>query len=274
LRCSLFHAYINVLNSADLLLSAANLRKPTFPATSPTGKSVHFERLEGFFKYPWEFSKSISYGSGFHCISALKYPGYEYAHMSTFLDLGNFCGTLHAYHEGLLREISISRIADSRNKLTHQVLSLPQARDLEFSQRTANVSDVEYHHLEVYEACRLTAMLYTIMVVFPLPRSRHARDYLIPLIRNALDCVAPYTSTQEVRGLYFWCLVVTGVAATGYPVRDWFLRRLPRVTSYLKIESWTEAEKFLEKFAWLRCACNQAGLTFWADAERLRYVVQ
>lgn len=188
--------------------------------------------------------------------------------MDTFRDLGNFSGTLHAYHEGLLRQVRISRIADSRNKLTHQIFSLPHAKDLEFSTTNGTISDFEYHNLEVYEACRLTAVLYTLMVIFPMPRSKHARDYLIPLIRDALNCIDPYRGNKDVCGLYFWCLVVAGVAATGYPIRDWYLQRLVSTASFLQIYNWDEAEKFLERFAWLQCACHQAGECLWTDAHR------
>jgi hypothetical protein len=257
------------LNSADLLLSAVNLRKPTFPATSPRGKTLNFEKSDDFVVFPLRFSPTRAFGTAFECFSALKYPGYEDAHVRTFLDLGNFSGTLHAYNEGLFRNISISRIADSRNKLTHRTLSLPSAKDLEFSQKIAIVSDEEYRNLEVYEACRLTAVLYTIMVVFPLPRSKRARDHLMPRIRGALECIDPYSVKEEICGLLFWCLAVAGVAADGYPSRDWFLRRLLPVSSILKIENWSETEKFLEKFAWLRCACSQAGLSFWEEAKVL-----
>jgi hypothetical protein len=189
--------------------------------------------------------------------------------VETFLDLRNFTSTLHAYHEGLLREISISRIADSRNELTHRILSLPPAKKLEFSQNNAVISENEYHDLEVYEACRLTAVLYTIMIVFPMPRSKHAREYLIPLIRNSLECIDPYAVKEDIRGLYLWCLTVAGVAASGYPIRAWFLRHILPVSSFLMIKTWDEAQIFLEGFAWLRCACSQAGESLWDDAEHL-----
>jgi hypothetical protein len=236
-----------------------------FPMVSPRGKKLPFEKLHSFLRPSSPFRVYESNGNRFSYLRLINYPGYDSSQIDAFQDLGEYSATLHAYHEGLLQEVSISRISDSRNEIMHRLLSLPSAQELDALHEIVPAREYTKGGLQIYEACRTTALLYSIMVTFPLPRSKHSRDTLIPLIKQALDPIEPIHGGDGLCELYLWCVLVAGVSASGYPIRQWFLDQVSTVAECLQVKVWADIEHILESFAWLKCACTSAGIAFWEE---------
>lgn len=255
-----------VISMGDLLQAAASMRKPCYPMLNPQGQVLSFERLESFAGAFDLSNGSARRGWGFGYLNLL---GFDNSHVDPFHDLADFSATLHAYHEGLLREPVLTRIADSRNALQHSLLSLPSEEELERSREldsTGTSKQVTY----IYEACRMTALLYSVMVTFPLPRSKYVRDRVLPALDAVLSRIEPYSDGYGLGTIYLWCLTVAGIAASGYPTRLQYAERLGQVSAHWGICSWPDVERALESFAWLKCACSVGGESLWAEAQQLR----
>jgi hypothetical protein len=239
------------------------VRKPQFPLVSPGGNRVPFEKVEKFLGPPHIYDIKRNLGRGFECLSKL---GCNDDIVQTFRDLADFSATLYAYHDGMIHDASVSRLADTRNEITHRILCLPPLEDIEKDQELYAREMTSTNDMKLYEACRLTAILYSAMISFPLPRSRRARGVLIPAIKQALNQVNPYGKDRDFSRIFFWCAILAGISAYGTTIEEWFQERVATLSVNLKIASWEDAEEILESFAWLNCACSKAGSEFWDEA--------
>lgn len=246
---------------------------------SPLGgrKRVAFEPCQSFLRAIGDENLGQKYG-----VSSLAGRGFTYLRdlgccddeqIQTFRDLANYSMTLQAVHSGQLSHVSLTRILDSRNNVTHRVLSLPTAEELQQS-RSGNGDDVsdskeKRGHMALYEACRLAAMIYTIMVVFPLPRAQYTRGALIHALKDALQSVKVDKSTIKGNAAMLWCLVLGGCCAEGLDLgelHEWFLDRLVELCLDCGIEEWARVEATIRDFIWLRCACSDTGKRLWTRA--------
>jgi len=188
--------------------------------------------------------------------------GDEY--VDTFRDLADYTDTLRAHYEGTIQVLGV-KIGDSRNALQHRLLCLPPGMELNDSLEP-NPSDdgnVSPCDLLAYEACRLTALIYSVMVTFPLPRSKYARDCGLTTLEQVFSAVDPSSQGPDAARLYFWCLIVAGIGAFDHEHRAWFMAQTRKLAQELQVWSWEEAEAILITFAWLKCACSSAGRDFW-----------
>ena len=186
-------------------------------------------------------------------------------YVDTFEDLADYTDTVYAHSEGILHIPGVA-IAYSRNALQHRLVSLPPGKELHDplgdSPSDGNISSGV---LLAYEACRLAALTYSVLVTFPLPRSMYARDRALTALKEVLDEIDPTSQGPDAMRLYFWCVAVAGIAALDHQHRALFMWQTKRLAIELHIQSWEEAERTLLTFAWLESACSPAGRAFWAQ---------
>ena len=180
--------------------------------------------------------------------------------MQPFIDLADFSTILAAYQFGILPRPNISEIASNRNVVQHQLLSLSSMSELE---------KTEKENALFYETCRLTALLYSVMVTFPIPRSNDIRQALLHKIKESMTqqvlvSAAMLEKRRELLDMFIWCLVIGGIAALGKEELRWFVDRTRCVVFFLQLRSWSDIEAKLRNFAWLKSACNPGAITFWA----------
>jgi len=107
------------------------------------------------------------------------------------------------------------------------------------------------------------------MITFPIPRSKYAREYTLQASDATLNRINPFSGGYGLGSIYLCCLTVAGIAAFGYPARTRYTERLSQVPAHWGIRSWCDAERMLESFAWLKCACNAGGAALRAEALKL-----
>ena len=167
---------------------------------------------------------------------------------------------VEAYHQGTLVNPSIPEIARNRNIVQHQLLSLPRFEDLRSQgQKTAILPKNAY----LYEACRLTALLYAVMVTFPIPRSNQVRETLLRNLKEILVSIGMREGRRELLEVRLWCLVLGGIASLGKEEMGWYVEQTRIVVRLLQLGSWKDFETILTTFAWLGCACNPGTVEFW-----------
>jgi hypothetical protein len=241
--------------------STAMLKSPEFENFDVRGNPSKYTPYRMFGKA--ESSVAISQqcsgkrGCGFLVLLDL---GFENRHVQPFIDLADFSTILAAYQFGILPRPNIPEIASNRNIVQHQLLSLSPMSELE---------ETEKEYALFYETCRLTALLYSVMVTFPIPRSNDVREALLHRLQESMtQQVLVFAALLEERSdlldMFIWCLAVGGIAALGKEELGWFVERTRCVVIFLQLRSWSDIEAKLRNFAWLRSACNPGAVAFWA----------
>src|ERR1700748_1380679 len=130
------------------------------------------------------------------------------------------------YLDGSLKNPDPLAISCMRCRVHHKLLSLPRS-----SSEAGGI----------YECCRLTALLFAISALFPIPRETGLPQRLIKDIKQCIDQTDLLSLVGEgTRPFYIWALMLVGVAADGLPEREWAEETL---TSLLLIEGasrWNE----------------------------------
>ena len=254
--------------SADLTLSSMTLEPPAYPSLNPRGKPLVYLSLETLL-HPHRPPEGLP-GDSPRCglgFELLRLMNVRDEYVDTFKVLADYTNILCAYHEGILHVPGVV-IADSRNVLQHRLLDLPTIKELPHSYGANLSGDSISPNLYAYEACRLAALIYGVMVTYPLPRSQHARGIALNALKELLGNVDLLSQGPHAAKLYFWCLVISSIGAYDNDDRAWFILQTKELVAALDIRSWDEAERNLHMFAWLKCACSVAGRALWAELSR------
>ena len=65
---------------------------------------------------------------------------------------------------------------------------------------------------------QIYALLYSVMVTFPILRSKYAREYTLQALDATLNRINSF-SWLRTRQYFLWYLTVAGIAAFGYHAR-------------------------------------------------------
>ncbi len=116
------------------------------------------------------------------------------------------------------------RIADCRNLVQHRLLSLPTSADPPSFILEDDNSNPTWA-LRVYQTCRMTALLYSISVTFPVSWPASQRQQLLLVLREELSAVDQLRGEGDVGvlGVLLWSTVMGGIAAQySRPLRQWY----------------------------------------------------
>lgn len=249
---------------------------------SPLGGKgrLRFESLQTFLDGSEEQHSDLerAAGQGFDYLTDIRCCLQE--HVRAFKDLANYSNTLQAFCIGQLPHIETIQILDSRNEVTHRILSLPTGAELADSEdevagnSNTELRSIDRSYLPVYDCCRIAAMLYSVTVAFPIRRSQYARQILVQALMEVLlliDPVAtdPKLDDQRCGSIFLWCLVVGGCCAGGIEplsLQEWYMDTIVLFSAQYEVETWHSLKEILNKFAWLNNACNQSAKSFWTES--------
>lgn len=173
------------------------------------------------------------------------------------------------YEQGRSGEITLGRIVRTRLAAQKQVLMLPMAQEL--TEHQYSIKTAKLNSLNLYECCRLTAIIFSVAVIFPTTNQFSVLQKLVQEIKAELEGTDMNTISTASLNLLLWTLVLGGIAAWGKPERIWFVSQLKIVGEVrLKLDSWESAELILETFLWLRSACTAGGRQLWQEVKNLR----
>ncbi|KAK2748305.1 hypothetical protein FQN57_000963 [Myotisia sp. PD_48] len=182
--------------------------------------------------------------------------------------------------QGLLPSLELAVIADRRNWIQFNLVSLPPS--YEFSE-----AHLDAHR--TYESCRLAAMVYSMLVIFPLPAANRPFQRMTPLIKTAVqswpDPVGSMTPTEGpgpawhlpadrkaasvTYGMYLWVLMMGAIASRATTEPDWFPDRLREAVNFIGLSTWEELKEILSLVMWMDSVCDYCGQAIWFQAMRV-----
>lgn len=116
---------------------------------------------------------------------------------------------------------------------------------------------------QVCEICRLTLLLFSNMVFFPLPRVSGVNDRLVASLRYSLATTGVDFLVQHL-GLLTWALAIGGIAAFSTEHRSWFVSTF-REKLLWHPDDWEEVEEVLAAHLWWDYVCEDPGKMFWKE---------
>lgn len=195
-----------------------------------------------------------------HRYRGLQDVGCPEAYLAVFHAMKIHLSVLQRYTKGQLSNPDLRQICDGRNYIQHSLLSV--RHDLEC---------VVESQINLFEACRLSALILSTGVMFPLSGSVAPFSVLANMLRTELERSGVFAMNldSEIVDILVWILTLGGIAAMQMPARHWFVARLSAVTSNY-IAQWTKLKEKLEDMLWLDTACSSAGEHLWKEVESLR----
>lgn len=181
-------------------------------------------------------------------------------------------------------------LADERNFVQHSLMLLtplprPRGRrgdEWEEEEAVAAVvgeqeegedGDEEREHVLV-RLSRLGTVIYSLLVVFPLPAVAAPFHRLARQVRTQLSQVAlhpssggAWTDDRAALDLVLWVTVMGAIAAVGSPDRQWYRTTLDDLTRRLNINTWTSMRERLRMFLWYEYTNDSDGLKLWREIE-------
>lgn len=156
--------------------------------------------------------------------------------------------------------LTLGQLARTRTAIEKRLLMLPSAAELNTTIETEP---------NIYECCRLTAMIFGVAVVLPIPNTYDVLQIYVTHLKAAIECAGLETLCSRntaLSGLFLWMLILGGIGALEKPERRWFVSQLALLIDKLKI-NWVSVEEILQTFLWLDSACSPGGRDLWAKVE-------
>jgi hypothetical protein len=152
-----------------------------------------------------------------------------------------------------------ANIISLRNETQHRLLSIsPEPQFMS----TANTF--------MYKICRLCLLIYSNMVVFPLPPSSGVESRLATSLMSLLvsesERYRPSWHDVATRGLVLWASVLGGISDVNDTHRSWFMKLYSLVSEDLGISSWQQLETHLGQYMWLGFVLNKEAIGFWIES--------
>lgn len=115
-----------------------------------------------------------------------------------------------------------------------------------------------------YECYRLSALIYSLLVTFPMPYIVAPFQQLVTKLQLALD---GWTESDEMLA---WVLTIGGVGAIGLREREWFVKEFNTVALKMGLKSWYQSREIILKTGlWLAATNDGDGREFWNESQRV-----
>ncbi len=148
---------------------------------------------------------------------------------------------------------SPSNLANYRNYVQHRVMSLPVGDD-----------DQD----QIYEMLRVSLIIYSILVVMPLPLVVCPFDELAEnLKRSTLKLSRGLGIPTDLRNLLVWTATLGALAAYDSDSRSWYILILERLCRRASIFSAADYVSALHSFLWLPCVSDADATNLWLELE-------
>ncbi|PGG96565.1 hypothetical protein GX51_07761 [Blastomyces parvus] len=210
-------------------------------------------------------------------------------------NMQNYNAVVNLHSQGLLPYLDLPVIADRRNWVQYELLSLSSIHEInEYKQDTdpSNPTPVicqqqeqipplrprQARNYKIYEPIRLAAMVYSMLVVYPLPAAnrpftRLSRMMKAALIAAEIENIIPTPTNPYITDhcwssateMLLWVMVLGTMAARNTPSEDWFVERSRDAMRVVGVGSWEQLKRGLERVMWMDCVCDVGGLAVWNE---------
>ncbi|PGH15694.1 hypothetical protein AJ79_02288 [Helicocarpus griseus UAMH5409] len=224
-------------------------------------------------------------------------------------NMQNYNAVVTMYTQGLLPYLELPVIADRRNWIQYELLSLKSINELSDATQdttsspsnsthassksatpsptvtTTSTSTSQHSHshphlpnYNIYEPTRLAAMIYSMLVVFPLPAAnrpfprlcRMTKAALIAADIESISPVNPHFNPQTscwsgATDVLFWVLMLGAMAARNTPSEEWFVERARDARLVYGVRSWKQIKGIVEGVMWMDCVCDFWLMGVWGE---------
>lgn len=238
------------MSRADIVYASLELTQPGCPPRHTRDSLVasckHIMDMEAL-----ELSRTL--GQGFHILLP---NGLQKDLRETLESISEITVALDHYQRGGRYAPSLSDIIAARTVTQHRLLSLAPPS-----------SDIPQPDECIYNATRVAALIYSDMVLFPLPPQAGVKPKLADMLRRALDCCTIQSCWGSHPRLLLWTVVVGGIAASSTSHRPWYASRLHKLSTKLEIYDWELIKKILSSFLWWDYICDEPAKKLWHESD-------
>jgi hypothetical protein len=167
---------------------------------------------------------------------------------------------INHYLQGAHGGLTLGQIVRTRTGIQKHLLLLPAGKDLNLSPDTPSLQP------NLYECCRLAAMIFGVAVIYPLPNTYDILQVLVRDLSASLEVTDIESNSTDFFGLLLWIYVLGGIAALEKPERSWFVSNLALLSHIGGFKLvWEDAEDIVRTFLWLESACSPGGRQLWDE---------
>lgn len=176
--------------------------------------------------------------------------------LSSAYDLWELTCTIKQYMQSPKNNLALPYLMDMRSTIQHRLLALPTF-----------TNSLEETHSKSYinEVYRLSMLLYSIAVTYPIPVQKHVRQKLVVDLQIALRRSRSLACWRQLPEGIFWPLYFGAIAANYIPERQWFIEQICTFKVTLSLHSWADVREIMDSFLWLDSACESGGKIVWAE---------
>jgi hypothetical protein len=170
--------------------------------------------------------------------------------------MSNLTIDIESYCQGAPATSDLVTLTNERNKIQHTLLSLPTYEEL---------SPFQVSSPCFYESIRLTSLVYSLAVIFPLPAIRSTHQQLATLLKSVLAAPNAARYWKEFPSLLLWCLTLGGIAASSTQCRNWYVQNIMALSTQMGLYAWQDITNEMKRYLWLESACDVSGRELWME---------
>lgn len=167
------------------------------------------------------------------------------------------------YVRGRWMQRTSTEILDQRNYIQHSLMSLRTSQEL----RSQGIRVNDLH----YESCRLATIIYSFLVVFPVPPIPGPFETVTHLLQQELEKIHIESLEMPRLTMHLWTLVMGAIACIGLSERSWFVSKITKLSQIMEIREWQDLQKVLRSYLWHPGTSNADGIELWDEVEEEIY---
>lgn len=148
----------------------------------------------------------------------------------------------------------LTKIIQLRNAAQHKLLSLAPQVYQERGQRSM-----------IYRACWYAALIFSDLVLFPLPPATGVRVRLCDELRRTISEESLEGWWECCPGTLTWVLVLGGLGSLSTPHRSWYTTQLRTTSKRLGLTSWEQFGNVVGCYLWWDYVCDSLAMKLWHD---------
>ena len=235
------------LPRADLIFAASKCARPALPCFWDEESAVYFARRAT------NLHDLERTGGGLAGLIADRLPkqALEALNMLSMVDLD-----LALSRQQRLSNRDYVLLIAARDACHHRILSLPCFDDLPETEQYRS-------YRTLYEVYRITAILYSNAVIFPISARYEWHENLLLQLREVLESPGFSHWLYDPSGIGVWALFVGGIAAYRTQHFEFFKGLLRTVLLAIGLRSYDDTLKILMRFVWSDSACELGAAMVW-----------
>ena len=239
----------NLVCSADAFISSRLSVRPIWHW--PKALRYHFDAFKDLVLDPHAFQLSLMLGRGFSCLKSREYHGILMLACRTTL-------ALDLYHREVPVAPKIWEIAMVRVALQNQLCNLDPPTGL-----------VPSHEDRLYDVVRLAALIYSDLVLFPIPDSGGIKPRLAYDLRKALELLdtRDIAHDQDESEIILWCTTMGAMAAYGSVHQECFVEKLTvALRNDERLQDWILFQTLMSQYLWWEYVLQPRCRDVWREA--------